>query len=106
MHAPPAPLPAAVYKYELVRVANPSISVPNNAKSTDTTTDYTYVDDGLNAATGDSDNVFGTTTNTFYIPIATKALYRVRVGSVNPNSNNPAWSGWSDVIGTGAAGCA
>ncbi|PRW20926.1 fibronectin type III domain-containing [Chlorella sorokiniana] len=91
---------AAVYKYELVRVANPSISVPNNAKSTDTTTDYTYVDDGLNAATGDSDNVFGTTTNTFYIPIATKALYRVRVGSVNPNSNNPAWSGWSDVIGT------
>lgn len=40
-------------------------------------------------------------TVTLYITALPNALYRVRVNSINPNSQDPARSEWSAAIGTG-----
>ncbi len=95
-HSPPG---AAGYTFDVIRVDNPSVEGPSDLDTADNTANgYTFV--RTNAA------VTGTLASdaiTFTVPdpALDDALYRVRVKSVNPNSQDPAPSEWSAVIGTG-----
>ncbi len=97
-HSPPG---AAGYTFDVIRVDNPSVEGPSDLDTADNTANgYTFV--RTNAA------VTGTLASdaiTFTVPdpALDDALYRVRVKSVNPNSQDPAPSKWSAVIGTGEA---
>lgn len=94
---------AAGYKYDLVRVDNPSVTVLDTA--TTDGTGYTFVKSGEPTPTGTATdpNTYGSSTNTFYIrgTFLTDGLYLVRVRSHNPLNDAGVASSWSDLIGTG-----
>lgn len=98
----PAPV-AEKYTYDVVRVDTPSVAVPQSA--TASATGYTFLSAHTNKDVVVDATTFDGTTRTIALSITglDDALYRVRVNSVNPNSQDPARSQWSAPIGTGEA---
>jgi len=93
---------AAGYKYDLVKLANPSVNVPVGTNSGgDLATDgYTFVEEKSDVPTAG----LGAASSTFEHALAVadaSALYAVRVWSYNDNDQTGKASGWSAAIGTG-----
>ena len=90
---------AAGYKYDLVKLSNPSVNVPvgTNSGGTLATDGFTFVATKSDVAAG-----LGATTNTFEHTLTdASALYIVRIWSWNGNDQTGVATGWSAVIGTG-----
>lgn len=92
---------AAGYKYDLVKMANPSISVADDATPADgTASTFSFVtDEGPLDLPVDAN--LGASTNTFELSGLADGLYIVRVWSYNDNDPTGVASSWSTVIGTG-----